>query len=246
MFDFSELIRCIESLSVTKRSLLRITAKIFDPLGFLSPFVIQLKVLFQWLCSDRCGWDDPLPNKVLVQWQKIVSGLQSLNGMKVPRCYFDSNRTVAYSQLHGFSDASDQAFAAVVYLRASYSDGTVELRIIGAKTRVAPTKKQSIPCLELLGAVILARLVTTILKSLPQEVPVIYWTDSMTTLHWIRNHKPWKQYVSHRVVEIRRVSSQTAWRYCPGPLNPVDLPSRGISGDRLLSCDIWWNGPSFL
>ena len=167
MFDFSELIRCIESLSVTKRSLLRITAKIFDPLGFLSLFVIQLKVLFQRLCSDRCGWDDPLPDKVLVQWQKIVSGLQSLNGMKVPRCYFDSNRTVAYSQLYGFSDASDQAFAAVVYLRASYSDGTVEVQIIGAKTRVAPTKKQSIPRLELLGAVILARLVTTILKSLP-------------------------------------------------------------------------------
>ena len=246
MFDFSELIRCIESLSVTKRSLLRITAKIFDPLGFLSPFVIQLKVLFQRLCSDRCGWDDPLPDKVLVQWQKIVSGLQSLNGMKVPRCYFDSNRTVAYSQLHGFSDASDQAFAAVVYFRASYSDGTVEVRIIGAKTRVAPTKKQSIPRLELLGAVILARLVMTILKSLPQELPVIHWTDSMTTLHWIRNHKPWKQYVSHRVAEVRRVSSQTAWRYCPGPLNLADLPSRGISGDRLLSCDIWWNGPSFL
>ena len=40
MFNFSELIRYVESLSVTKHSLLRITAKIFDPLGFLSLFVI--------------------------------------------------------------------------------------------------------------------------------------------------------------------------------------------------------------
>ena len=200
------------------------------------------------MCLDRCGWDDPLPDNinVLIQWQKIISGLQFLNSVKVPRCYFDSNRTVAYSQLHGFSDASDQAFAAVVYLRSSYSDGSVEVRIVGAKTRVAPTKKQSIPRLELLGAVILARLVMTILKSLSQELPVVYWTDSMTTLHWIRNHKPWKQYVNHRVAEIRKASSQAAWRYCPGPLNPADLSSRGISGDRLLSCDIWWNGPSFL
>ena len=154
--------------------------------------------------------------------------------MKVPRCYFDSNRTVAYNQLHGFSDASDQVFAAVIYLRSSYSDGSVEVRIVGAKTRVAPTKKQSIPRLELLGAVILARLVMTILKSLSQELPVIYWTDSMTTLHWICNHKPWKQYVNHGVAEIRKTSSQAAWRYCPGPLNPADLPSRGISGDRLI------------
>ena len=55
MFDFFELIRCVEYLSVTKRSLLQITAKIFDLLGFLSPFVIQLKVLFQRLCLGRCG-----------------------------------------------------------------------------------------------------------------------------------------------------------------------------------------------
>ena len=59
VFDFSELLKCVETLSITKRSLLRLTAKIFDPLRFLSPFVIQLKVLFQRLCTDRFGWDDP-------------------------------------------------------------------------------------------------------------------------------------------------------------------------------------------
>ena len=161
-----------------------------------------------------------------------------MNSVKIPRCYFDSNRTVAYSQLHGFSDASDQAFTPIVYLRSSYSDGSVEVWIVGAKIRVAPTKKQSIPHLELLGPVFLERLVMTILKSLSQELLVIYWTDSMTTLYWICNHKPWKQYVNHRVAEIRRASSQAAWRYCPGPLNPADPPSRGVNGDRLLSCDL--------
>ena len=52
VFDFSELLKCVETLSITKRSLLRLTTKIFDPLGFLSPFVIQLKVWFQRLCAD--------------------------------------------------------------------------------------------------------------------------------------------------------------------------------------------------
>ena len=68
--------------------------------------------------------------------QKIVSGLQFLNSVKVPRCFFDSNCTVAYSQLHGFSDVSDQVFAAVVYLRSSYSDidSSMEVRIVGGKT----------------------------------------------------------------------------------------------------------------
>ena len=169
-----------------------------------------------------------------------------MNGAKVPRCYFDFNRTVTYSQIYGFSDASDQAFAAVVYLHSSYNHGSVEVRIVGAKTRVAPTKKQSIPRLELLRAVILARLIVTILKSLSPELPVTYWTDSTTTLHWFRNHMPWKQYVNHRVAEIRTISLPAAWRYCSGLLNPADLPSRGVFGDKLLSCDLWWKGPSFL
>ena len=52
VFDFSELLKCVETLSITKRSLLRLTTKFFDPLGFLSPFVIQLKVWFQRLCTD--------------------------------------------------------------------------------------------------------------------------------------------------------------------------------------------------
>ena len=64
--------------------------------------------------------------------------MQPLNGVKVLRCYFDLNCTVAYSQLHGFSDAPDQAFAAVdYYLCASHSNGIVEVRIVGVSTRVA-------------------------------------------------------------------------------------------------------------
>jgi len=47
MFDFSELTEYARSLTATKGSLLRVTAKIFDPLGLLSPFVIRLKILFQ-------------------------------------------------------------------------------------------------------------------------------------------------------------------------------------------------------
>ena len=68
----------------------------------------------------------------------------------------------------------------------------------------------------------------------------------MTTLHWICNYKQWKQYVNHRVAEIRKLTAQGQWRHCPGLLNPADLPSRGISGERLSSNFLWWNVPSFL
>ena len=92
-----------------------------------------------------------------------------MNDVNVPRCYFDLNYTVAFSQVHSFSEALDQAFAATVYLHSSYSNGSVKVWNVEVKTRVDPTKKLSIPHLELLGAVILVRLVMTIFNLHPKN-----------------------------------------------------------------------------
>ena len=70
-------------------------------------------------------------------------------------------------QLHCFSNAASQGYTAVVYLRTEYPDGSVDVKFVASKTRVAPVKRQSIPHLELLGAVILARLAHTILSLFP-------------------------------------------------------------------------------
>ena len=228
-FDFSELITYISKLPINKRSLLKFTAKMFDPLGFLSPFVIRLKMMFQVLCTDKLLWDDSIQGDMLNTWNSIVSEIKSLNGIRIPRCYFQERCTTTNIQLHAFSDASEKAYAAAVYLRLTYSDGQVETRLIASKTRVVPIKTQTIPRLELLGAVILSRLVDTIQRSLPVPVnQVVYWVDSRVVLCWIQNEKPWKQYwkqyVRHRVDEIHRLTDKNAWKHCPGSLNPADLP----------------------
>ena len=85
-------------------------------------------------------------------------------------------------EIHGFSDASEKAYAVVVYLRSAYNDGMVSTCVMASKTRVAPIKGQTIPRLELLEATILSRLVNTILKSLPIRPQVYCWTDSMTVV----------------------------------------------------------------
>ena len=62
---------------------------------------------------------------------------------------------------------------------------------------------------------------------------------------WIKDERIWKQYVQNRVNEIRKLSSKD-WKYCPGSLNPADLPFWGLSANELLKAKIWWHGPQCL
>jgi hypothetical protein len=246
LFNLEELIEYAKSLPVTKRSLLRWSSKIFDPLGFLSPFTIRLKILFQMMCMNKIDWDGELQGDLRKQWDTLISELKYVREVRVSRCYFLMNFSRLITQIHGFSDASERAIGAVVYTRTVYETGRIDTKLLASKTRVAPVKSQTIPRLELIGATLLARLVNSVVSALEWNVEIFCWVDSMTTLHWIRNDRPWKQYVQHRVNEIRNLSSVNVWRFCPGSLNPADLPSRGISAQELSNESLWFNGPDFL
>ena len=189
---------------------------------------------------------NPLSGELLLKWKRITSELSCLEEVTVPRCYLKFSSPCRVIQIHGFCDASERAFAGVIYMRSVYDDGSVEVVLMVSKTCVAPTKWQTIPRLELLGAVVLSHLVSIITSSLPSPVPTFCWTDSMAALHWIRVNKPWRQYISHRVSEIRRLTKCEQWQHCPGDINPADIPSRGASGDKLAASKIWWKGPVFL
>lgn len=244
-FDPIELLAYAASLLPTKRSVLKLSAKIFDPIGILTPFTINMKCLFQTLCTDHVDWDTELDGKSLTIWRSLLKDLQAIRSINVPRCYFTRSGMITNQEIHGFCDASERAFAAVVYLRTKYEDGTIEVNLVSSKTRVAPLKRQSIPRLELLGANVLARLVNSVLKAISSIVnkpKAFLWTDSYTTLCWIKNNKIWKQYIQRRVKEIRQLTGEDQWNFCPGERNAADLPSRGCSGSN----EKWFHGPEFL
>ena len=160
-------------------------------------------MLFQELCLAETSWDEKVDEKMCATINNLRSELAFLNEVPIPRCYFLPNLKPAVVQIHGFSDASERAFAAVIYLRTIYENGTIDVNLIASKAKVAPTKKQTIPRLELLGATILARLESNISKALSLNVQEFYWVDSTATLFWIRNERLWKQYIQNRVTEIR-------------------------------------------
>lgn len=146
--------------------------------------------------------------------------------------------------LDGFCDASLRAYTAVVYLQFETKTNTYS-HLLCSKTRVAPLKKVTILRLELLSALLLARLISTITNALESEIELAKspcHTDSQVALCWFKGvDKEWKQ---NWVIEIRKLVPVDHWRHCPGTQNPAGIPSRGAStlelGERL---GLWLNGP---
>ena len=136
--DLVDLSQHASLLPTTKRSFLKISAKIFDPLGLLSPFTIQWKVLFQERCIERTDWDDQLKGDHLKKWKSLILELQTLNSVCIPRCYFDyTSGNLKSAELHCFSDASEKAYAASIYVRFFYEDGRIDVKWVVSKTKVA-------------------------------------------------------------------------------------------------------------
>lgn len=124
------------------------------------------------------------------------------------------------------------------------------MRFVASKSRVSPLRELTIPRLELLSALLLARLMDSITHCLANELELsspICCTDSRVAHYWIIGHgKEWKQFVQNQVKEIRRLVPAECWRHCPGKDNPADLPSRGLPLLELLQNRLWREGPDWL
>nr|XP_012217558.1 PREDICTED: uncharacterized protein LOC105669264 [Linepithema humile] len=154
--EFSFATRRLTVGTITKRSVLSLIAKLFDPLGWLAPTVVIAKIEFQSTWLQGLDWDTPLDEEFSRQWADFQAELPLLEGLRVPR-WVTSCDPGARVEIHGFADASERAYAAVVYLRTAIGESW-HTSIIAAKSKVAPTKQISLPRLELCAAALLMRL----------------------------------------------------------------------------------------
>ncbi|XP_061395347.1 uncharacterized protein LOC133330966, partial [Musca vetustissima] len=228
----------------TKRQVLSIIAKIFDPLGWLSPIIVTAKILMQQLWLDDIGWDDPLKPLSLLNWKAFVSSSEGIGQISIPRWvkYFPNSKI----ELHGFCDSSESAYAAALYLRVE-SEGSVVSNLLVAKSKVAPLKRTSLPRLELCGALLLAELVGSVFPQLDlPKATLTAWSDSTIVLSWLK--KPsysWTTFVANRVAVIQEKIGDN-WRHVPTNDNPADLATRGRTPSELKEAVLWWHGPDWL
>lgn len=110
-------------IATTKRTILSEMSKLFDPLGWVSPLIIRAKILMQEIWLSNVTWDDALPSPVIAKWRLIRNDLQRIDVIALPRSLSHSLHHPI--DLHGFSDASTHAFAAVVYARTIQEDGSI-------------------------------------------------------------------------------------------------------------------------
>ena len=195
------------------------------------------------LCSSNYGnWEltgtilCPVPETIHDDWMQWRSELNLLTTKHIPQCYFSKTTTITSTELHGFSNTSERAYATVVYLQMTDTDGNTQVSI-----------KKLIPRLELYGTPLLPQLLYHVKVFELPIAQVFAWTDSTIVLSWLVGNPTWfKTYVVNRVSGVIELIGPDRWSHVNGAENPADCASRGIFPSELLEHQLWWYCPEWL
>ena len=169
----------------------------------------------------------------------------SARDLAIERCFKPSTMQEITTQLHHFSDAFQQSYGAVSYLRVADVAGNVKYFFVMGKSRLAPIKPITIPRMEQSAAV----LSTTLDRMVRNELSLLisksfFWMDSTCLLQYIGNtNKRFQTFVANRIATIHDASSPTQWNYVDTHTNPADDASRGVPSNSLQH---WIEGTDFL
>ena len=247
----------------TKRGLVSAVFKSYDVLGWISPTLLQMKLLIQNLWNSNKGWDEAAPEQTIKAYLAWEKELPILAEKTIPRSYYDINPISL--TLHGFADASKAAYGAVVYCRATYLERSPTVSLVISKTKLVkqPTKKdktkkednipaadepETIPRLELCAALLVAKLLNKVGTALNiHSENWQAWSDSSTVVAWLDGHsRIHPVYIANRVKQTLALTNPENWLHVPGESNPADCASRGLSPTALFKHTLWWEGPSWL
>ena len=229
---------------LTKRAILSRLGRVYDPLGIISPTMVEGKRVYRNSCEEGKSWNADVSPSLKKQWNNWT---KQLRDKKIPRSLVPVGTTKAVD-LHLFADASTMACSTVA-IAVVEQESTTSKGLLVSKSRLSK-RNTSVPRLELVSGHMganLAKNLTRALKRSPIRLVVI-WMDSFVSLHWILNPgKPWKTFVSNRVKKIAEITDEVGiqWKYCPTAKNLADLGSRGASLDKMEKSG-WYVGPQWL
>ena len=225
----------------TKTAVASLLAKIYDPLGLVSPFVLKARQVLKKTHQLKLGWKQKLPEELIPEWHEWVDQIKDLTPLQFPR-YIMINEN---SELHVFSDASVNGYGAAAYVRNRTKNG-YESQLLIARSKITPVKEQTIPRLELIAALLAAKLAQSISQELKISRQNIFcWSDSEIVLFWLQK-KPDTliPFIANRIEKIQQ-HNFSPFSYINTSENPADIASRGCNATEL-NVSLWMHGPSFL
>ena len=236
--------------SVTKRELLQNLASVYDPLGLISPSLVEGKKLFQESCRLKLNWDDPLPSTITQYWNEWLESICKLDTYEIPRC-LKSSTDISKIKLNIFADGSEVAYGCVAYTNFVYESGEISSSLLASKSRLTPLNNstlKTVPRIELCSAKLAVEFSLKLVKELEYKFSSInFWTDSTTVLSYITNDSArFHRFVANKVAFIRNFSASSQWFYVQSKNNPADIISRGATPTVLKSSDLWNYGPDYL
>ena len=226
---------------VTKRSILRMTSQIFDPIGWISPITIRGRILLQQLWKEEKDWDEIVSEKHQNAWKSLLEDMTKISTLKFQRQAYFLEKGHAF--LVAFCDASTAAFAVGIYLvQSEHAD------LLFAKAKVAPLKPfLTVPRLELTAVIAGCRALRFVETQLEIKISKKFlFNDSQIALHQIASDtNQLKDVWVRRRVNYIQSFKEIEIRYLPGTENVADLATRGLSFQEMQNSN-WFQGPNWL
>ncbi|KAL3109407.1 hypothetical protein niasHT_015252 [Heterodera trifolii] len=209
---------------ITKRNILSHIAKVYDPLGLISPALLPAKHFLQIVQNANYKWDDPLAEDLKLMWTKLMhawNGFGFNSRVEFPR------RIIAgiSEEFHCFCDASKSGLGIALYLVADHDATIPKLELQALTLGVKATK-----------------FVQTQLNFADSQV--ILWTDSQCSIERLKENRTHDRFVANRLKKIREANFKV--RHIRTAENPADIASRGTDPQSLQASLLWRFGPVWL
>ncbi|XP_077973262.1 uncharacterized protein LOC144428217 [Styela clava] len=206
----------LKTKPATKRGVLAILSSVFDPMGIVSPVILQARLIFQELCRRQLGWDETIGENEQIAWESWTKAIPELSEVKLPRYNKPNLFGVIVSQeLHHFGDAS-QTICSLP--RLEITAAALCVRVDMFLRRQLKFEKKSI----------------------------FWSDSTATIQSLYNSSKRFPTFIANRLAKIEEGSEPHQWHYVPSELNPADYASRGMTAKKLIAKKSWLQGPEFL
>ena len=237
----------------TKRQIISTISSVFDPIGLLSPLMVEGKLFLRKLCINKYAWDSKLSNDLILEWEKYSRRINSsiCSDISVPRKIASDNEPVKFVV---FCDASKLCYGFVVYCIQGNKSS-----LFFSKFKLAPMASKTLPSLELLAVYLAMQCLLNIMSNVNFNLKVsgiTFLTDSQVALAWLLSGKVVKKniFVTNRIKDITtfkdgfsKLNVDFSFSYVPTASNMADILTRVVSVSKFSSnLNSWFSGPSWL